>query len=532
MAATSQKSRAPFFQRLRRAFSAAHAVMNPKPLVGRGFAGADVNRLNIGWTPARRHVDEEVRSSIGTLRARARSLFQDNPYLKRFTEMLAANVLGPDGMPHLKPMNKDAAGTLDTETNKAIREAFLRWAQSPVTVDGRMNFQEFRVLALQTAATDGECLVRIHRGYPFNPFGFGLQFIDADQVDETRNTARGQNQNEIRMGIEIDAWGRPIAYWIRNRLGIGGGWSIPERVDAADIKHIYRSFRPNQTRGVTWCHAILSSLGMLDGYEEAALVAARIAAAMSGFFTTDRGPDEEETEEDKARQPLIMEVQPGLFRELPRGVGFQQFDPKHPAAGGPDLVKQWVRRISTGLSVFFNTLANDAESTSYSSARHFRLIECDDWRMLQEWWAAKFETPLYREWLGMAVLSGQLRIGKFDPTTFSDHAWRFRGWMWVDPLRDVQATAIELDRGLTSPFRVISEQGRDPEDVLQEWKEWFALLAKHGISINATPLTTVNDTYAQGEDPSAQSNPATTNGNGTGSKALINASRLTVGAAR
>jgi capsid protein len=55
-------------------------------------------------------------------------------------------------------------------------------------------------------------------------------------------------------------------------------------VDAAEIIHKFIQYRPGQTRGVTLFAPILLDLKMLDGYQQAELVATRMAAAKMGFL--------------------------------------------------------------------------------------------------------------------------------------------------------------------------------------------------------------------------------------------------------
>jgi len=49
-------------------------------------------------------------------------------------------------------------------------------------------------------------------------------------------------------------------------------------VPASDVFHLFVPERAEQLRGYTWLHAVLMRAQMLQGYEEAALVAARVGA--------------------------------------------------------------------------------------------------------------------------------------------------------------------------------------------------------------------------------------------------------------
>ncbi len=511
--------RKPLRSRLKEAFTAARAALAGKPVFqisgqSRFFNGADVSRLNLDWIVSRRHIDEEVRRDLPTLRSRSRDLGRNNPYFDRYLGMLATNVIGPHGI-RFKATIRDASGALNTKVNEAVEGAHRRYAKTKVTVDGRLTLQQFRVLGIRTLAQDGECIIRIYRGFPGNIFGLGLQFMDPDQLDDTFNVTKSPEQNEVRMGVEINEWGAPVAYWFRDRPAFGGGWGERYRVESRDILHVYKSLRPNQTRGIPWCHSVMLSMGMLDGFEEAYLVAARLGAAIGGWFQTER--KETDDDPDPNRPPLLLEANPGSFRELPKGVTFKEFNPQHPSPEGPSFVKQFLRRIATGFGVFFNALANDAESVTYSTWRGFKLQEYDDWKTIQKFWEESVEEPLFSEWLPLAVFSKQLKLPTYDVAAWSSHEWMFHRWPWVDPLRDVQATVLALQHRLTSPQREMADQCMDPHDVMRDWQEWGQMAEKYGVALDAPALTSVNDAPAEGEDPNAPKND--TSQNGTGKKA-------------
>ena len=72
---------------------------------------------------------------------------------------------------------------------------------------------------------------------------------------------------------------------------------------------------------------------------------------------------------------------------------------------------------------------------------------------------------------------------------FAAHAWQFRGWSWVDPLKDIQTAKEGLALKITSRSRIASEMGRDIEDVFDELQQEEKLAAKYGQSL-APPINT------------------------------------------
>jgi len=364
------------------------------------------------------------------------------------------------------------------KVNKVIEEAFAKWSRV-VTVDRRFSLTQAEWLAIKTVATDGECFIRLITGYP-NDCKFALQFVDADLIDETYNVNPGEGSGpEVRLGVEVDKWGGPVAYHVLDRP-YAQGIAPPSkrtRIQAynpltgeGEMLHLFIPKRIAQTRGPTWFAPVMVSFKMLSGYEEAELVAARTAAAKMGFIKTQDGALGElsSTEGDEANP--MMEANPGSIERLTPGTEFQSWDPTHPSTQYADFVKGVLRGASTGLSVSYNAMCNDLEGVNYSSMRSGLLIERDVWMMLHTWWVEQFLTPVYRRFLTNSLLSGALKLPGNDPEEYEDARWTARGWAWVDPLKDGQAAVLAIENGLASRTSILAEQGVSYEDVLKELK--------------------------------------------------------------
>ena len=61
---------------------------------------------------------------------------------------------------------------------------------------------------------DGEIFLRMLKGSGVNRYGFALQLIEPELIDERYNDIL-PNGNIIRMGIEITPQRKPVAYYIR-----------------------------------------------------------------------------------------------------------------------------------------------------------------------------------------------------------------------------------------------------------------------------------------------------------------------------
>jgi len=487
----------------------------------KAFGGASTSRLYYDWRVANVSPDYELRGVLRLLRARARQLVNDNPYAAGFVEELANNVVGPVGI-RLRPQITTQNDVAHKAANNAIKEAWADWGlPENASVDGHDSWTDLQRLVLQTIATDGECFLR-RRMYYDNPHGFTLQIIDADQVDDLYNVVGGPGQNDIRMGVEINADGRPVAYHVRTRHPSDGILTERIRIPAEEIKHLFIRYRPNQHRGVTWFAPVLTSLKMHDGYSEAELVAARTAAAKMGFIVTDPAsvgsgsvdPNDEDTER-------LTEASPGVIDELEPGQKFESWDPQHPNAAYDAFTKVILRGIARGLGISYTALTGDLLGVSYSSIRAGILPERDRWRALQFWFICQCHRWVYRNWVACALLTGSLQVDSRLAADFKDVLWKPRGWEWVDPLKDLQAAILAIQHGMSSRTQELDEEGGDLEETFGNLQREQELADEYGIDISPPAVPKANNpmgtpSEADQEEDSAGSG----NGNNRNQNAL------------
>lgn len=446
------------------------------------YMGAQVTRLAADQPTARYSLDYDLRTTLSILVARSRHLYQNNDYARKFIKMTGTNVIGPDG---IALQNKAKLGDVfDSKANTHIEEKWKAWGMKGVCdVTGKLSWYEAGLLYIQTMARDGEVLIREVKGFD-NEFGYALQFIDTDLLDINLNRIEA-NGNLIKMGVELDAWNKPVAYWLLQRhpgdyinRPNAKTWS---RIPAEEIIHDFIPERSNQTRGVPWMHSSIIRLAMLGGFEEAELVASRVAASKMGIITSKTGEEFVGDDKDEKENPII-DADPGTFPVLPEGFEMTMFDPKHPNSNVQEFRKAMLQGIASGLLVSYTSLASDLESVNYSSIRAGVLEERDNWRMLQSHVIGNLCERVFRSWLGMGLLTSAV---KYPPSYFdrlNKPTWQPRTWPWVDPLKDVRAHVEALASGITTRTALAAQEGADfEEDILRVMQEEKKLMEKYGI---------------------------------------------------
>lgn len=460
------------------------------------FKGAELSRLWFDWISSTISADQEIYNDFLRLRGRARELARNNPLIRSYLHLLETNVIGPTGF-RFRAVVRNNDNKLNDAINRKLERAWTDWSTC-VTVDGMSSLTQISQHLIRNLATDGEVIIRKIRGYEENRFKFALQQIDPDLLDHQFFRSPGDGQNEVRLGVEVNQWGRPVAYWFWDRhptdlMNVSARNRI--RVPADEVIHIFRADRANQTRGVTWLNSIMMPTKILDGYVEAELVAARTGAAKMGFFQWKdaEGADMPDAGEGgvggigggiSSGRRFSMEAAPGQFEMLPPGLEFKEWNPQHPSVAFPAFMKTIMRFIASGLGVNYNALTNDLEGVNYSSMRSGLLIERDNWRTLQTFWIERFLGPVYKEWLDCALLSSELVLDSRDPRRFHDVQFQPRGWAWVDPLKDVNAMIAAINNGLASRDECIGENGGgDFEDIAEQLAAENEVIKKYKLNI-------------------------------------------------
>ena len=178
----------------------------------RRYEGALIDRLRNDFVGSTQSADSEIRYSIRKLRDRCRDLHRNNAYVKRYVNLLKTNIIGSMGI-KLQAQVIDQDKSPDFVANAQIERNFSDWSKKGTcSADGRSSFLDIQKLVIENLAIDGEVLIQLLPNAR-NDFGFALNVIDIDYLDEEKNETL-RNGNEIRMGVEMDANRKPVAYHV------------------------------------------------------------------------------------------------------------------------------------------------------------------------------------------------------------------------------------------------------------------------------------------------------------------------------
>lgn len=466
----------------------------------RAYGGAAFDRTTSDWMASGTSADSELVTSLRPLRNRSRQLCRDNEYAKHAKRLVMINVVGR-GIRLQSQVKKRRGIGFDEKVNTSIESLWKHWTDKRrCHTAGKLSWARMQQLIMQTVFESGEVLVRIVR----QKFGdsrvpVALELIEADQIVDTWNGRTGEGGNEIRMGVEVDQWQRPVAYWLYPRHpgdNLAGATLASQnyiRVPADEIVHIALFERPYQTRGVPWMHATLKKLRHMGGYEEAEIVAARASAAIMGFRQKPEvdlpGVDDGEDADDVMDGERVMDMQAGVIMDLEPGEIFTGFNPSRPNAALDPFMRFMLRSVAAGIGVSYESLSRDYSQSNYSSSRLGLLDDRELWKILQDWLSEELCQPVYEKWLEMAVLSGALNLPAYEtsPEIYTSVRWATRGWKWVDPQRESAAAKQDVRAGFSTLTDILAEQGEDLEEFLQRRQLEVQLVRQYGLVLDTDP---------------------------------------------
>jgi len=333
----------------------------------------------------------------------------------------------------------------------ADAEAFVNEYWNDCDADGRLDFGGLVALAMRAMVIDGEAFVILR--------GDKLQLIAAEQVDETL-TRENRDGSYIAAGIEFDAQGRRVAYWIRPHVPTQQfeTWAPPVRVNAADVLHLMRPDGIGQVRGVTWLAPIMLKLADLGLLSDALLKGFQVAAMHAGFLEDATGASALPFEGDKTGDELEVSLEPGTVRRLPPGYKIH-FNNPQAAQQSVEFRTSVVEEVAAGLGVPAFMVSANVSRANYSSLRAALItfkanLETVQFNII----VPQLLAPIWKRWALMRSLRGE---------TVADAApeWRFPAMPEADPLKQIQAVKVALDSKLMSRAEAIAARGESIERV-------------------------------------------------------------------
>ena len=459
----------------------------------RAYAAAQSNRLTSDWISQSTSADSEVRGSIKQVRNRARQLVRDSDFAKAALRAVRNNVVGT-GIKRQSQVKMKRGDLLAEEVNTRIEREWKRWGVADrCHAGGKLSWTDIQRLSITSTLESGECFIRFIR----QPFGnskipFALEIIESDLLDDDYSGIE-KNGNQVRMGVEIDKWDRPVAYHFLDFHPGDYQFSYANtaikkrvRVPAEEVLHLYLIERPGQTRGMSAFASAIMRLRNLSGFEESEIVAARATASMMAFVKT---PDQDLFEDGNYDQESVLDFAPGSIRRLAPGEEMQFFSPNRPDDGFSPFVQQMLRAVAAGVGCSYTQVSSDFSQSNYSSSRLELLETRAHYRTLQQYVIESLCEKVFSKWLEMAVMSGVLDLPGYDidPERYEEGKWLPPAAQFVDPQKEADAYKTLIRSGVMTLSQVVALHGGDFDEQMRQREKEVKKAKKMGIVLDTDP---------------------------------------------
>ena len=215
---------------------------------GYGNYGANLTKKSMrGWEYHGGSSKEDIEDNIDVLRQRSRDAYMGVPVAASALKTLRTNVVAGGLMP--APQIDGAFLGLSAEQTEELQEKIIRefslWADTPeCDMDGLGNFYKLQQLAYLGYLMNGDAFAALPMCEQVGqPYGLRVRVMEADRICSPDGydrlapcTVRGYEVHNIVQGVETNAEGRVVAYWVCNRhplsdtsmLGSGLEWTRVE----------------------------------------------------------------------------------------------------------------------------------------------------------------------------------------------------------------------------------------------------------------------------------------------------------------
>jgi capsid protein len=471
-----------------------------------------------GWVQdADQDADAPTRQEIVR---KARIFEQNNAIVNRLADLFEQYTVGPNGLQFIPSSS-------DEDWNQRAAASWAQWTD----VCDLTSLHAISTLMTLTARSwfiDGEVFILLTRGEERSATANlkpvlrpRIQLIESHRV-ATPPQLQDQEGKTVSDGIEIDAKGRPTAYWIKD----SADGDIFTRRPAEQVVHIGEPSRIGMRRPLSFLYPVLPVLHDLDDLQRLEMLAAKDAAEKSTVWKTMSGevPGAAQMRRDKFTQTtqtsagtdttetkskLLKTVFGGRALAIKPGEDVLQFQ-----NGRPTVTTQqyWdyltsIACAGTGISKLLvlpfsiqGTVARGDFDTSNTFFRSRSAVLIAAW------------TRVYLYYMGWAV-NNDLTLA--DPP----HDWRSVDTraprsVNVDIGRNSSAMLAELGAGTRTYQSVYAELGLDYRTELRQRAKEAAFIRKLATEFKVTPgeITSLAGDALQKQaaaEPQPQTEPAT-----------------------
>lgn len=458
-------------------------IFNPKAALARkaarfglrlaqGYDAAAPWRNSANWIPADGRAEEINRRSRSFLRTKARYLERNSEIVNSVLNAYLRNVVG-------KGFNLQVK-TDDTEWNSLLESAWREWCKpGNCDVTGQYSLTEILSMIVRRKLVDGGILlVKIYDKNAKIPFQ--IQLREVDDIDSFGQLKSPQG-NLIVDGIEVNKYGKPLSFYLKQYDWETLLQTESERVSADRVYYLFEKVRPTQIREITRFARTIDKINDLDEFFQAVIFAQKITAAVAIFITSDDysaggiGRSGSVTGSGSGKgNDVGTRIDPGSIKKLNPGEKVESLVPSGQTSELNNFNLSMMRQISSGQGLSYEQVTRDVSQVNYSSARQ-NLLE--DWKVFsaeQQFLIEHFLDDVFEQVIKSAILKGFIPAEKLprdfwkNPEVYLKHQFVGQSMPWIDPYKEALANQIMLASYQMTLQEYCAKTGRDYEEVIEQ----------------------------------------------------------------
>lgn len=418
------------------------------------------------------------------IRSRARYECESNSYARGMVTAKTYDVIGTGPQLQLLTENR--------ELNSRIEQEWGEWSRAVQLPRKLRTMYEAKMVDGETFA---ERIVNRRLMTPVQ-----VDFVATESEMWTDLSWQEANPNEDD-GILHDASRNPVRYrrlkqhpGDNDLLGLG-----TESVDvqAENVVHWFRCFRPGQMRGVSELTPSLSAFAEHRRMTFAVLSASELAASFAGVMYSDAqafsdSPDEPEDAFD------IVDIERRALLTLPAGWKMSQLKAEQPTTQFGDFSDQILKQIGRTLQMPLNIVSGSSRDYNFASGRLDYLLYWNNCDVEQHECSSVVMDRLFGWWLDEALL-----IPGYLPSTAGvrlSRRWVFPPRRPIDEVASAKADEIRFHLGHLTDDEYAQRQRIDPDEYYQQLSRMYQRRDEIGAPLPGMRNVQVDEA---GESPQA-----------------------------
>jgi len=423
-----------------------------------GYEAAAKARTQGKPVPSGGSADLHARFDLDVLRRQSQSFDRDNGLYRGIINRAVDNILG-DGFAL-------QARTSDPRVNQTLEDLWHEWCQDP-EVRGLHSWWNVERVVLRSVLVDGDlAALKLEDGR--------LQLVEGERIASSKTALF---ERRIEQGIELNALGRPVAFYVApyDRSGCVNPHAAARR-NASDVQFIAGLERASQTRGVPAQVSNFPMFHRINDVCNSEAIAWQLLARFAIMISRENGPaiGYSESRPDPAKAGQSNPVAPERIQEFDEAIIFHAqkgetlsgIDRNLPGANFGTSITMFIRLLGLPVGMPLELVLLDWSKTNYSSARAaleqaFRMFGC--WQRLLK---QRFHAPVYRWKVAQWAAEGRLPV----LPDLDRHEWISPSFPWIDELKEAEAWGMRIERGLSTQTEALKSVNRDRGEWLEARK--------------------------------------------------------------